>query len=87
MIGHKLVIPPKKERKIIKLHPDDYGYHYRETNTDYLNEHAEEFVPPMGERHMHLIYARTVHWRVVWQGSSVCRVKGRCYKVKIEEVK
>ncbi len=61
---------------------DDYG---GPTNTDYLNKHAKEWEPPLGDLHLHLIFARTVHWRVVDRGSSVCSISGRCYKVRIRE--
>ncbi len=64
---------------------DMAGEHMYETNTDYLNKHADEWKPPLGEgRHMHLIYSKQVHWRIVEQGSSVCAVPGRCFRVDIQ---
>ncbi len=83
-------IPPKKERDVKSIVPspgwgsDDYGMYMYETNTDYLNKHADEWKPPFGEgRHMHLIYSKQVHWRIVEQGSAVCQIPGRCYRVDI----
>ena len=83
-------IPTKKDRGV-KFAPvsswgdDDYGMHMYETNTDYLNKHADEWKPPFGEgRHMHLIYSKQVHWRIVEQGSAVCQIPGRCYRVNIQ---
>jgi hypothetical protein len=64
---------------------DSHGEYYcSETNTDYLNRHANEWKAPLGAGlHLHLIYARTIHWRVVDRASSVCKVPGRCYRVAI----
>ncbi|KKN47197.1 hypothetical protein LCGC14_0665380 [marine sediment metagenome] len=77
-------IPSRRERGLRKLDRDEYGEHYQETNTDYLNKHAvEEYPPPLGDVHLHLIYARSVHWRVVERGSSVCKVPGRCHLVTL----
>lgn len=53
------------------------------TTVDWLNHHAEEFEPPMGNLHMHLIFAQTLHWRIVTKGSFVCHVPGRCHLVRI----
>lgn len=81
-------IPSRAERGLrshLTRDPDDYGMHYEETNTDYLNKHAEEYTPPAGRVHLHLIYAHTVHWRVVGQASSVCKIPGRCKKAFIGE--
>ena len=59
-------------------------YHVSETSTDYLNKHAEEWKPPLGaDLHLHLIYSKQVHWRVVTRGSSVCKVSGRCHRVSV----
>jgi len=78
-------IPSKRGRGVfVDYNPDDAGMHYNETNTDYLNEHADEWKPPLGAgRHLHLIYSRQVHWRVVEQGSAVCKIPFRCYRVDI----
>lgn len=60
------------------------GEYGQATNTDYLNKHAHEWKPPVGlARHMHLIYSSQVHWRIVEQGSAVCSIPGRCYRVDI----
>ena len=62
----------------------DGDYYVSETNTDYLNKHAEEWKPPLGsDLHLHLIYAKQVHWRVVSRASSVCKVPGRCHRVSV----
>lgn len=61
------------------LYGDDY-YYGGQTNTNYLNKHAKEWKPPFGHMHLHLIFARTVHWRIVDRASSVCRVPGRCHR-------
>ena len=77
-------IPSRKFRNLRPLERDDYGEHFQETNTDYLNEHAvEEYPPPLGNVHLHLIYARSVHWRVIEQASSVCKIPGRCHLVTL----
>ncbi len=79
-------IPTKRSRGVFTDYhdADDVGMHYEETNTDYLNEHAHEWKPPVGlARHMHLIYSKQVHWRIVEQGSAVCSIPGRCYRVDI----
>lgn len=79
-------IPSKASRGLRNIYnPDDAGMHYEETNTDYLNEHACDWEPPLGhDRHLHLIYSKQVHWRVVEQGSAVCKIPGRCYRVDID---
>ncbi len=82
-------IPTKDDRGVARIKSDyfsdDYGAHYGETNTDYLNKHAHEWEPPLGEGiHLHLIYSKQVHWRVVEQGSAVCAIPGRCYRVDIQ---
>ena len=62
----------------------DEEYFVSETNTDYLNKHATEWRPPLGtDLHLHLVYAHTVHWRVVTRASRVCKVPGRCYRVAV----
>ncbi len=63
---------------------DTYGeYPASETSTEYLNKHAEEWKPPFGAQHMHLIYAKHVHWRIVSQGSAACQIPGRCHRADI----
>lgn len=57
------------------------GENGQETNTDYLNSHAEGWEPPKGNVHMHLIFKQDAHWRIVSRGSSVCSVPGRCHQV------
>lgn len=85
----RALLPTKKERGIKtykEAHAEEFvGEHWFETNTDYINEHAHEFIPPFGAMHLHLIYARTVHWRVVTQASAVCKIPGRCHLVQITE--
>ncbi len=82
-------MPTKKERDVhVVPSPgwgdDDYGMHMYETNTDYLNKHADEWHPPFGYGlHLHLIYSKQVHWRVVDRGSSVCGIPGRCWRADI----
>lgn len=84
-------IPSKVDRGLVRAvhgypnyHDDEYGMHYLETNTDYLNKHAEEYEPPLGHNlHLHLIYAHTVHWRVVQQASAVCKIPGRCHRAHV----
>lgn len=54
------------------------------TTTDRLNAHASEFIPPFGRSlHMHLCFAKSIHWRIVTRASPVCKIKGRCYRVNI----
>ena len=53
------------------------------TLVDWLDKHAEEWEPPKGNVHLHLMYAKRLHWRVVERGSSVCSVPGRCHLVTI----
>jgi hypothetical protein len=80
-------MPTKKSRGIPAPRYDSYNedYYCAETNTDYLNKHAEEWDAPLGEDlHLHLIYAKHVHWRVVGQSSAVCKIAGRCHKVDIK---
>ena len=82
-------IPTYKERGTPKgmYDPLDGTYHVLETNTDYLNKHAEEWVPPLGiGLHLHLIYSKQVHWRVVDRASSVCKILNRCRRVNIQEM-
>ncbi|KKK60041.1 hypothetical protein LCGC14_3028330 [marine sediment metagenome] len=55
----------------------------QETNVDYLRRHAEEWEPPLGKGHLHLISKMDVHWRVVDRGSSVCSEPGRCHLITI----
>ena len=55
----------------------------QETNTDYLNKHGEEWKPPTGNVHLHLVFKQDVHWRVVSRGSSVCSEPGRCHPITI----
>ena len=88
MTAHQ--IPSKYDRGIRKRgYPlyeewEEAGTHSYETNTDYLNKHALEWAPPSGPKlHLHLIYSHQVHWRVVGQGSAVCLIPGRCYKISI----
>ena len=78
-------IPSYDERGVTSRYDHDTGEQYSsETNTDYLNEHAKEWRPPFGTSlHLHLVYAKTVHWRVVSRGSSVCKVPGRCHRVSV----
>ncbi|KKM74502.1 hypothetical protein LCGC14_1399620 [marine sediment metagenome] len=59
------------------------GDNGQETNTDYLNRHGEEWKPPTGEVHLHLIFKQDVRWRVVGRGSSVCCFPGRCHRVTL----
>ena len=59
---------------------------FSETNTDYLNKHAIEWAPPLGMGlHLHLIYSKQVHWRVVDRASSVCKVPARCYRIDVRK--
>jgi hypothetical protein len=73
-------IPTKRNRTDEGCGSGEYG---NVTSTDYLDRHAEEWRPPFGVMHLHLIYARTIHWRVVDRASSVCKISGRCYRVNI----
>ena len=78
-------MPTYKERGATHI-VDHYdgGYYATETSTDYLNKHASEWKPPLGsDLHLHLVYAHTVHWRVVTRASSVCKVPGRCHRVSV----
>ncbi|KKL14856.1 hypothetical protein LCGC14_2511450 [marine sediment metagenome] len=50
------------------------------TLVDYLDAHAEEWRPPIGEVHLHLMVKRRVYWQVVERGSSICSVPGRCHR-------
>ncbi len=59
------------------------GENGQATLVDWLNQHAEEWECPTGEVHLHLMYGRVLHWRVVERGSYVCSVPGRCHKVTI----
>ena len=59
------------------------GEQGQSTNTDYLNKHGEEWEPPIGKVHLHLIFKQDVHWRVVSRGSSVCSYPGRCRRALI----
>ena len=56
-----------------------------ETNTDYLNAHAQEWRPPLGlGLHLHLMYTGSrVRWQVAERGSIVCKIPGRCQRVGI----
>ncbi len=54
-----------------------------ETNIMYLSEHAEEWTPPAGNVHLHLMYTGRVHWQVAERGSRVCSIPGRCHLVTI----
>ena len=56
-----------------------------ETNVAYLDKHAEEWKPPVGEVHLHLMYTGRVHWQVAERGSSVCTVSGRCHLMTVHE--
>ena len=78
-------MPTYKERGVHSGVDRWTGEHYAsETNTDYLNKHAAEWRPPFGTSlHLHLIYQKSVHWRVVSRGSSVCKVPGRCHRVSV----
>lgn len=76
-------IPTYKVRGIVGRTGQDGEYYVSETNTDYLDKHATEWTPPLGNLHLHLIYSKQVHWRVVDRASSVCKVSGRCYRVNI----
>ena len=78
-------IPTYKERGVAgDMNGYSETYSGSETNTDYLNKHAGKWEPPFGGNlHLHLIYARSVHWRVVDRASSVCKVPGRCHRVNI----
>jgi len=77
-------IPSQRSKGRPTGYGDDYCYGGA-TNTDYLNKHAKEWKPPLGHLHLHLIFARSVHWRVVDRASSVCSVPGRCYRVSIKK--
>ncbi|KKM73401.1 hypothetical protein LCGC14_1410850 [marine sediment metagenome] len=61
------------------------GENGQATLVDWLDKHAEEWRPPTGDIHLHLMYARVLHWRVVERGSSVCKVPGRCYLMTVHE--
>ncbi len=65
----------------------DTGYYGdQKTNTDYLNKHAKEWVPPLGiGLHLHLIYSKQVHWRVVDRASSVCKIPNRCHRIDVRK--
>ncbi|KKM03956.1 hypothetical protein LCGC14_1769250 [marine sediment metagenome] len=64
---------------------DGVGPGLVETNTMYLNAHAEEWRPPLGlGLHLHLMYTGgRVNWQVVERVSLVCKVPGRCHRVGI----
>ncbi len=52
-----------------------------ETNVAYLDKHAEEWKPPVGEVHLHLMHTGgRVRWQIAELGSSVCKVPGRCHR-------
>ncbi|KKL05596.1 hypothetical protein LCGC14_2604460 [marine sediment metagenome] len=81
-------IPTRRERGTpTNLDPyDDSYYGSNETNTEYLNKHAKEWVPPLGMGfHLHLIYARSIHWRVVDRASSVCKIPDRCHRIDVRK--
>ena len=54
-----------------------------ETNVDYLSKHAEEWEPPRGNVHLHLMFNRRVYWQIVERSSRVCNVPGRCHLIRI----
>ncbi len=55
-----------------------------ETNVMYLNVHAEEWKPPTGGVHLHLMYTGgRVRWQVAELGSLVCKIPGRCHPVTL----
>ena len=79
-------VPSKASRGVHKapsdpFHDEFYGEHMYETNTDWLNKHAEDYEVPSGRLHLHLTYAHTVHWRAVTKGSHVCKIPGPCHIV------
>lgn len=76
-------IPTKISRGIPAGHPDDAGMHYNQTQTDWLNKHAEEEPVPVGKQHLHLMYRGGLLWKVVWRASPVCKIKGRCHLIEI----
>ncbi len=59
------------------------GENGQATLVDWLDKHATEWEPPKGEVHLHLMWARRLHWVVVERGSSVCSVPGRCHRALI----
>ncbi|KKK49376.1 hypothetical protein LCGC14_3135680 [marine sediment metagenome] len=57
-----------------------------ETNVMYLNAHAEEWKPPTGDLHLHLMCVNSrVRWQVAELGSLVCKVPGRCHLVTVRK--
>ncbi len=57
-----------------------------ETNVAYLDKHAEEWKPPVGEVHLHLMYTGgRVRWQIARLGSLVCKVPGRCHLMTVHE--
>jgi len=61
------------------------GENGQATLVDWLDKHAEEWECPNGNVHLHLIYAKRLHWRVVGRVSAVCSVPGRCHRVTIRK--
>jgi hypothetical protein len=57
-----------------------------EIDVDYLNNHAEDFAPPLGLRHLHLSIMKRVYWAVVTRRTKVCGIKGRCFIVQVRAV-
>ena len=81
-------IPTRRERGTpTNLNPYDSNYYGPdETNTEYINEHAKEWIPPLGMGlHLHLIYSKQIHWRVVDRASSVCKIPDRCHRVDVRK--
>ena len=81
-------MPTYKERgaSIGGYDPYDGEQYASETSTEYLNKHAKEWVPPQGiGLHLHLIYSKQVHWRVVNRASSVCKIPNRCHRIDVRK--
>ncbi len=63
---------------------DGVGPGLVETSVMYLNSHAQEWKPPIGDVHLHLMYTGgRVRWQIAISGSSVCKFPGRCHRASI----
>ena len=81
-------MPTYKDRRASMGQGTGFGddYYSSETSTEYLNKHAKEWVPPLGMGlHLHLIYSKQVHWRVVDRASSVCKIPDRCHRIDVRK--
>lgn len=73
----------KQISRHISLGYSGSGENGQATLVDYLDAHAREWKPPMGEVHLHLMHKGRAYWQVVERGSSVCKVPGRCHLITI----